>query len=308
MIFLFVPASLSKNRQERMNAVLIIIGFVVFAYTLIYFRGRYYLRDGFKDESAHAYEEKPDRKVPRVYTEEKTYAPYTTTPVMNLDDFEMNLVYQNENDRELSSELRDKLMSQYPMDWSGMPPSSAQFQAGLRESFVDASENPVSGMPPALSEMESREMQPPDMDAVEQEERKLLQTYQPRNVGDKTTYDIDDARELIEKMYNDKGLIPQISHEKGSQVYEIIGVRKKDEKIVYEEDEQEAAVSGIEPNREAGEETIHVVPNALSIDSPSADPYFDNSIRTRRNKWDYTKWTPGLERMFAPTYAKKDWY
>lgn len=48
------------------------------------------------------------------------------------------MVFQNEGDRELSTALRNKLMSQYPMDWSTQPPSSAQFQAGLRESFENA--------------------------------------------------------------------------------------------------------------------------------------------------------------------------
>lgn len=287
-----------------MNVAVIIIGLVVLAYAVIYVRGRYYLNDGFQNEP----EEKKAPRKPKVYVDDESYAPYTTAPVMNLGDFEENIVYQNENDRELSGALRDKLMSQYPMDWSGMPPSSAQFQAGMRETFVDAPEKPSSGQPPILSEMESVEMQPPDMDAIEHAERKLLQTYEPQNVGDRTTYDIDDARGLIEKLYNEKGLIPQVHHETGSQVYEIIGVRKKDDKVVYEEDEQEAETDGIEPNRAAGEATIHVAPNALSVNSPAADPYFDDSVRTRRDKWDYTKWTPGLERMFAPTYPKKDWY
>jgi hypothetical protein len=299
-----------------MDVASIIIGLLVLAYVVFYIRGRYYLRDGFKDDSVgRCRDEKPRRcrdekpRRPKVYMDDETYAPYTTAPVMNLGDFEENLIYQNENDREISGRLRDKLMSQYPMDWSGMPPSSAQFQAGLRETFVDTPQNPVSGEPPAaLREMESTEMQPPDMDSVEQEERKLLQMYQPRNVADKTTYDIDDARELIDKIYDEKGLIPQIHHKRGSQVYEIIGVWKKDDKVVYEEDEQEAEASGIEANKCAGENTIHVTPSAVSIDSPSNDPYFDDSERTRRDKWDYTKWTPGLERMFAPTYPKKDWY
>jgi len=285
------------------QVIVIIVAIAVLVYVIFYIQALYYRS---KDAEVRC---EPRRK-PKVYMNDETYSPYTTAPVLNLGDFEENMIYQNENDRELSSALRDKLMSQYPMDWSGMPPSSAQFQAGLRETFVDTQQKPVSGetLPDVLSEMESPEMQPPDMDAVEQEERKILQTYQPRNVADKTTYDIDDAREFIDKLYNEKGLIPQIDHKKGSQVYEIIGVRKKDEKVVYEEDEQEATATGIEPNREAGEATINVAPNGLRVDSPAADPYFDDSVRTRRDKWDYTRWTPGLERMFAPTYAKQNWY
>jgi hypothetical protein len=215
-------------------------------------------------------------------------------------------VYQNESDREISTDLRNRLMSQYPMDWSGLPPSSSQFQAGLRETFVDAPHQPepVQGNP-LLSEMEGASMQPPDTESMEVEERKLLQTYVPRNVGDKTTYDIDDARELIDKMYDAKGLVPEVVHEDGSPVYEIVGVRKKNEKVVYE-DEQSAVREG--PNPAAGEGVIRVVPGSIATIGSGADPYFDDSQPSRRDRWDYTRWTPGLERMFAPTYGKQDWY
>ena len=44
------------------------------------------------------------------------------------------------------------------------------------------------------------------------------------------------------------------------------------------------------------------------------DPYFDKSgVVDKANDrfWNYkefNKWTPGLERMFAPTVDTKDWY
>jgi hypothetical protein len=43
------------------------------------------------------------------------------------------------------------------------------------------------------------------------------------------------------------------------------------------------------------------------------DPYFDKSgVEDRANGrfWkyeDFNKWTPGLERMFAPTFSTKEW-
>ena len=58
-------------------------------------------------------------------------APYTREPINSLDDYETNVIYMNESDKALSKELRDKLTSQRPMDWAGLPPSSSQFQAGL---------------------------------------------------------------------------------------------------------------------------------------------------------------------------------
>jgi hypothetical protein len=254
-----------------------------------------------KDET----NDEPNTEAPRV--PDMTYYPSTVSPVNSLGDFEENMVYQNEADREISTGLRNRLMSQYPMDWSGLPPSSTQFQAGLRETFENApTKQPVNGNP-LLEEMESSSMQPPDTQAMDMAEREALQMYVPRNVADKTTYDIDDARELIHKIYDNKGLIPDVVHDDGSQVYEIVGVRKKDEKIVYEEDEQPATASS-QANPSAGEATIHVVPNYISMSSGGDDPFFDEMTRTRRDKWDYTKFTPGLERMFAPTYQTKDWY
>jgi len=41
------------------------------------------------------------------------------------------------------------------------------------------------------------------------------------------------------------------------------------------------------------------------------DPFFtpvSQEARTRSEKWDYTSWTPGLERSFAPTEPQTKWY
>jgi hypothetical protein len=262
-----------------------------------------------QDNSTVESEACPQTNTPFQRLPDTLYNPITASPVNSLGDFEENMIFQNESDRELSTGLRYKLMSQYPMDWSGLPPSSAQFQAGLRETFEDASGDiptePIRGSP-VYSDMENSNMMPPDTLQMDANERKLLQTYIPRNVADKTTYDIDDAREFIHKIYEEKGLIPDVIHEDGSQVYEVVGVRKKDEKIVYE-DELDATASR-EPNSASGEATIHVSPNAFSMNSGENDPFFDKMNRTRTDKWDYTKFTPGLERMFAPTYATENWY
>jgi hypothetical protein len=295
------------DRQERMDVLVLFMALVAIGYIVLYFSGRHYLREeGFQNsEQAEDAEPRPPRRAPKVEMPEQILAPYTTQPIQNVDDYELSAVYQNESDREISTDLRNRLMSQYPLDWAGLPPSSSQFQAGLRETFVDAPPSEPVGANPLLSEMEGESMQPPDTQSLEVEERKLLQTYVPRNVGDKTTYDIDDARELIDKIYESKGLIPEVIHEDGSQVYEIVGVRKKDEKIVYED---EQAVARDDANAAAGEGVIRVVPGSIATVGSGADPYFDDSRPSRRDRWDYTRWTPGLERMFAPTYPKQEWY
>ena len=233
--------------------------------------------------------------------------PYTKTPINNVDDYEYNMVFQNESDKALSKELRDKLMSQYPMDWSGYPPSSSQFQAGLRESFENAKPNVPDDAKP-YQNISGNLMQPPDKSETEKQERKILQTYKPKFPPSATSYDPRDANELIKQIYDARGLIPEVKHKDGTNVYEIVGVRRKDEKIVYEEEEAAATPAA---NPMAMESAINAPLAAKDMNSPEKDSFFDSGAatgKTRDNKWDYTSWTPGLERMFAPTADRQQWY
>jgi hypothetical protein len=191
------------------------------------------------------------------------------------------------------------------MDWSVQPPSSVHFQAGkkrLEESFVNAPAPGPKGENP-YKEISGDNMTPPDTSIQEMEERKLLQTYKPKNVGDLNTYNLEDAQELIHKIYDAKGLIPDVRHKDGN-VYEIVGTRRKDEKIVYEDEEAPAQQA---PVQSAGEATITVPPVAADV-SVGLDPFFTPSASTKLDRWDYTKFTPGLERMFAPTYPTVEWF
>jgi hypothetical protein len=197
-------------------------------------------------------------------------------------------------------------MSQYPMDWSGYPTSSSQFQAGYSESFTSATRT-VPDNPKPYDAVSGVNMYPPDTEKAEGEERRLLQTYNPTLGGDMTTYDIQDAKQLIENIYAAKGLIPTVAHEKDTNVYEIVGVRRKDEKVLYEDEEAPASRESVE---QAGESTI-IVPTAAADLAATKDPYYDVTGpggKTRMNKWDYASWTPGLERMFAPTNGQQNWY
>ena len=55
-----------------------------------------------------------------------------------------------------------------------------------------------------------------------------------------------------------------------------------------------------------GEATIEVPPAAVEL-SASRDPFYQATNSTRSDRSDYTKWTPGLERSFAPTFPTADW-
>jgi hypothetical protein len=55
-----------------------------------------------------------------------------------------------------------------------------------------------------------------------------------------------------------------------------------------------------------GEETIDV-PYTVSDLAAGLDPFFEKGQSVRDGRFDYTQWTPGLERMFAPTHPIKEW-
>lgn len=240
-----------------------------------------------------------------VIMEQGLDAPYLKKAILDVDDYEYNMIFQNEGDREITKELQNKLQSQYPMDWSVQPPSSVHFQTGkkrLMESFANAPVPQPKGENP-YKEISGKSMTPPDTSLQEMEERKILQTYKPKSIGDLTTYNLEDAQELIKKIYDAKGLIPDVRHKDGN-IYEIVGTRRKDEKIVYEDEEAPAQEA---PVQAAGEATITVPPVAADV-SAGLDPFFTPSASTKLDRWDYTKFTPGLERMFAPTYPTVEWY
>jgi hypothetical protein len=217
--------------------------------------------------------------------------PYARQPIDDVDDYEYNMVYMNESNTALSKDLRQKLMRQYPMHWTSYPPSSSQFQAGYQGSFQNATQDvPDDAVP--YQNISGSTMSPPDMAVLEKEERKILQTYKPEFPPKGVMYDERDATKLIKKIYDAKGLIPQIKHKPETNVYEIVGTRRKNETVVYEDDVQApASRSAVES---AGENTIQV-PSAVTGAVASSNP------------WQYTAWTPGLERVFAPSEPTQDW-
>ena len=231
-----------------------------------------------------------------------TNTPYDRSRIDNLSDYETNFIYKNESDKPLDKKLRDKLMSQYPMHWTGYPPSSSQFQAGLRESFENAKPDVPDDAKPYES-VGGGNMSPPDLSAVEREERKILQTYKPTFPPSATTYDPRDAGRLIKELYDAKGLIPQVKHKEGSNIYEVVGTRKKGEKVQYED---EVGPVSKNPVAAAGEGTIQVPYAVNDMMTSTKDNFYDENSG-KKNPWDYTSWTPGLERMFAPTEPKVNW-
>lgn len=236
--------------------------------------------------------------------------PYSMDPIKSVDDYEYTAIFAGEGDRALTKEKRDVLMSAYPMDWSTQPPSSELFQQGLaafKEQFENPAPQPKGNTGNPFREVDGSNMTPPDSSAEEAKEREILATYVPKKPGELTTYDAADAQELITRIYSAKGLIAD-TKKTGDNVFTVVGTRKVNEPVVYEPEDEKLAPTSSGAVAAAGENTIDVPTSVEQIQA--VDPFFETTMqdKSRDNKWDYTSWTPGLERMFAPTQPKEKWY
>ena len=140
----------------------------------------------------------------------------------------------------------------------------------------------------------------------QQEEKKILQTYKPECSKGLLQYSVDDVKALTDKVYGKKGLIPVIKKSKqGENIWEITEVKEKHPHIVWEDEvERDTQRQAMEKR---GEEVIEVPYTATDV-AAGLDPFFQARNTTRDGKYDYYQWTPGLERMFAPTYPIKYWF
>ena len=238
-------------------------------------------------------------------TTKNTMYPFTTEPINDLDQYELEAVFLNEGDRKRKQTEINQMTRRYPLDWTNYPPNSSKFQseqAKYIEGFsADSSAKELTKPYEAIG---IGNLTPPDTVALEKEEKKILATYAPKNAGDLTVYDVDDAQELIEKIYKKKGLIPKVERKEGN-VFEVVSTRSIKEKIQYEDELPDAPwnrMTGPGP----GEATIEVPAVATEM-AASRDPFYEPTTSTRSSRSDYTKFTPGLERMFAPTYPTTDW-
>jgi hypothetical protein len=246
-----------------------------------------------------------------VFLDDRVAKPYEETPINSVDDYEYSLIFRNEGDRAMTKKTRDFLMSQYPKDWSVQPPSSELFQQGLQAyNEGSAKEGFQNNPPPSTSNtynaINGSNMVPPDKDVQEQREQEILNTYTPKDPQSLTTYSAEDAQTLIEKIYTAKGLKATYK-QTGDNQFQILSTTPLDKVITYEDDpaEPSLAPASHEAVASAGEETI-IVPDIRT--TGGLDPFYTPGEQTRDGRWDYTKFTPGLERMFAPTEQMQKWY
>ncbi len=153
-------------------------------------------------------------------------------------------------------------------------------------------------------DIDGSNLQPVDTTKLEQEERAILNTFEfKRSSSDIGTYNPDDVAELLDKYYSKQGKNAYyVKREDG--VYEVFETEEKKAKIVFEDEEPDVA------REEMGDDMTNSidVPKGVAQYSSKLDPFFEPRTGTRANRQDYTAFTPGLERMFAPTEPMQQWY
>jgi hypothetical protein len=289
--------------------LMILFILLILGYFVLYFGGRKYLEKFENNDYNNQTRFKPDgtpntQQNMMIYPPEK---PYLMNPIDDLDDYDLSLVFQNQGSKEASKKQINDAMTRYPMDWVTQGPNSQHFQdnqAEFEKQNIENINNPPSEK--MYTEINGSDMTPLDINTIDDEEKKILQTYKPECSKGLLEYSVDDVKALVDKIYIKKGLIPIIEKSKQAEnAWEITEVKEKNPHIVWEDDlERQTERQRMDSRRE---ELIEV-PYTVSDVAAGLDPFFSPRTSTRDGKYDYYKWTPGLERMFAPTYPIKAWY
>lgn len=275
-------------------------------YCVIYLSSRKYLETFEGSEKGKA---KPSAPYPSSYRQiSPPEKPYTKEPINSLDQYELSAVFQQQGSKEASKQQLDQAMARYPMDWSVQGQGSQIYQEN-EELYKKSAEARRASQVDGYLSSDPMEMMLPDSALQEEEERKILQTYKPEKSANLLNYSVDDVKTLVDKLYAKKGLIPELVKSKqGQNVWEVIEVKEKNPKIVWEDDPSVLSQMGERDKMIARREETIDVPYTVSDLAAGLDPFYAKGQPVRDGRFNYHQWTPGLERMFAPTHPIKDWY
>ena len=287
------------------NLNLIILGLLlILGYVVLYLGGRKYLENfetnDYGNQPRFKPNGEPNTDIGKVSEPEK---PYLLNIDKGTDNYEIANVFQNQGSKTASRKQISEAMTRYPMDWAAQGPGSQYFQDNqvqFEKYIAEKFNNPPSTK--MYREIDG-DMIPPDKDAMEEEERKILQTYKPECSKGLLQYSVDDVKSLVDRVFTKKGLIPIIEKSKqGENIWEITEVKEKDPRIVWEDElEQETQRQRMDKR---GEEVIEV-PYTASDLAAGLDPFLQARSLVRDEKYDYYNGSENLERMYQPTYMTK---
>ncbi len=236
------------------------------------------------------------------------------TPIDKLDDYEFSRVFEVERGSRnaLSTAVKNDLLEKRSLDWATLSFNS-EARAKQEDEFIagrmdNVWREPKSGV--FFKDMEGQSTVPPDVEAAKLREQKILASYRPTDVSE---HIIDNETQavanLVNKMYKEDPNWEPVVSKTGENQWEVTELRPKVRKEKYE-DAQTVTTAMAENGR--GQTQPEPVMNIF--DRLQDDPYFDKRGVVDKNNdrfWnykDFNKWTPGLERMFAPTMDNKEWH
>ena len=233
------------------------------------------------------------------------------TPLNKLDDYEYTRIFTNENGPRgtLSKTTVNAMMSKHQWDWAKLPFNSED-RTSQENEFVSgrsdyAFRDPKSGV--FFKSVEGFEVQPPDIDAKESAEKATLEPFKSENAVHLIEHNIDDVAEMVKKMYADDPNWEPVVEKTGDNEYRVSELRPRLKKEKFE-DEKKGGDKTIAQAKDEGK-----ISAAVTVEGGNNDPFFDkNGVVDHGNNryWEYSdfkKWTPGLERMFAPTLDQTNW-
>lgn len=234
------------------------------------------------------------------------------TPIKKLDDYEYTRVFKSESPQRtgLSPETKSEMLARHVLDWPKLPFNS-QDRATREDEFVTGRmeggfTDPASGV--FFQNLHNPQIVSPAEEAAKLREQAILAQYQPTDIS---THIIDSDTAAVAKLVhdeyaNDPNWEPVVSRVDENK-WEVRELRPKSKKEKWE-DAQTITLAAAEASQQV------VAPPSLQIsDRLADDPYFDKSgVADKSNDrfWkysDFNKWTPGLERMFAPTFSQEQW-
>ena len=287
------------------NLNLIILGLLlILGYVILYLGGRKYLENFKGKDDGNKIKLKIDGELNiNIADIPEPEKPYLLNIDKGTDNYEIANVFQNQGSKTASRKQISEAMARYPMDWAAQGPGSQYFQDNqiqFEKYITEKFNNPPST---AMYKEIDGDMIPPDRSAMEDEERKILQTYKPECSKGLLQYSVDDVKTLVDRVFTKKGLIPVIEKSKqGENIWEITEVKEKDPHIVWE-DELEQETQRQRMNKR-GEEVIEV-PYTASDLAAGLDPFLQARNSVRDERYDYYDGSENLERLYQPTYMTK---
>jgi hypothetical protein len=235
------------------------------------------------------------------------------TPINKLDDYEYSRIFQSEKQGRnfTSREEGNKTIGEHVLDWANLPFNSED-RANKEDSFIagrmeSGFRDPKTGI--LFKDMEGSTVMPPDVEAARLEEQKALASYRPTQPGQ---HIIDSETEavarLVNKMYAGDPNWEPVIQKTGDNAWSIAELRPKTRREKWED------VQTVDNVLKENTTIANPKPDIDIDDRLQGDPYFDKGGRTDmgdKKFWNYNdfrQWTPGLERMFAPTGETRAWY